>query len=260
MEAAWGDFRVDLDRTESYAQGVLGGTNDVVTLLGSSYGPTAYPRLAEPKENSRDKQQSQTANMLQGTTSKTAALYSGKSGETIIIEEGSCTLRSTLMFIDCRDCTIHVQARCAKISIQRCTNSTFLFNEKILTQVVELIHCDSISANFLVTIGTLQVDSCNDLDLTFHHHDNFGYAAFATNHVRDLYPTLDVEHCQFKIQIVDDQLINEPLMRLPNGFVTTEREHEEFEERRLRNLQRLAHHFDDILKSVESKHSQDQVK
>ena len=51
---------------------------------------------------------------------------------------------------------------------------------------------------------------------------------------------LNLERSQFKVSIVDDKVIQEPVIRLPNGFTTTVREKVEFEAMQEKNMAAMA--------------------
>ncbi|EGD77697.1 hypothetical protein PTSG_08789 [Salpingoeca rosetta] len=248
--------------------------------------PEEGPR---PAQRQRMEEQLQFAkHLLAGARGKEAHTYEGLKSEHITVEEGAFSPRCALIIADCEDCTIDVEARCAKVSIQSCSNLKLNLKGKIITHMVEANKSKGLDAIIHVPVGTLQVDVCEDCDVVFQKKADFGTAVWVgchnfrlsfadsedhklhtgVNRVREEYPEVDVDKCQFKgggggarkrygkvvtlgedtkVTVVEDELLNEPLMRLPNSFPTTQREHNAFEARRERNMQRLADHLEQLM-------------
>merc|ERR1711916_61216 len=110
-------------------------------------------------------------------------------------------------------------------------------------------------ASFKVKIGTMQLDMSSDLSLKFDQKEHFGCIIWAGCHrlsmafgdsddtiltgfgdMQEDYADLHIERSQFKLHFVNNKLVNEKVIRLPNGFPTTKREKDAFEARQERNL------------------------
>ena len=60
-----------------------------------------------------------------------------------------------------------------KIFVQGCTDFTLRVRSKVLTATVELYKCERAALQFAVKCGTLQIDMCRDVDVTFAEQAHF---------------------------------------------------------------------------------------
>lgn len=153
-----------------------------------------------------------------------------------------------------------------KIFIEGCDKVNFTFNGRVITQTVEVWKCNDFAMKANTAIKTLQIDLTNKADIQFEKADHFNRIVWAatedlklafddneehklevgTKKMIEVNPNVKAETDQFIIRLLPNkltgklQLLNELIVRLENGFPTTERESRQFEEKQEANLQKLA--------------------
>eukprot|EP01126_Amoeba_proteus_P047951 TRINITY_DN5514_c0_g1_i12.p1 TRINITY_DN5514_c0_g1~~TRINITY_DN5514_c0_g1_i12.p1 ORF type:complete len:403 (-),score=104.50 TRINITY_DN5514_c0_g1_i12:132-1274(-) len=155
-----------------------------------------------------------------------------------------------------------------KVMIEDCHNCEISLNGKILTNVVEVWKCENVLINIDTEVFTLQVDLCKNLTIVYNHKKYLGsivQAGIYGFHVKfNDYPHLDYnmgyeelkqqhEHIndktdQFITRFVDGNLLTEEIVRLENGFHTTERERKSFDEKKEENDKRTEEELRKMLK------------
>lgn len=196
-----------------------------------------------------------------GNGKQQAAKYVvGEKGVKTRMDESSLKSDATLVFKGCEDGEYIIDTYCTKILIDNCHNTKVIFNGKIITATVEVYKSNSVHLIVNTKVGTLQADLCKklnveytqkehfatiiwagvyDLSLKFHdqneHSLETGYDRMLATHP-DLRESID----QFKVSFVKGELKNEKIVRLANGFPSTEREAKEYDSRQEEALQKLA--------------------
>eukprot|EP00056_Hartaetosiga_gracilis_P006098 m.92994 g.92994 ORF g.92994 m.92994 type:complete len:357 (+) comp12378_c0_seq2:306-1376(+) len=197
--------------------------------------------------------------MLGTAKSKDSKVYANVTGKVEVLAPGSFDPRSTLIFANCKDCDFTVNNLCTKVFVQGCENIKLEFKSKIVTHTVEVYKTTNLDAKFHCKVGTMQLDMSKDLKFAFAKTSHFGNAIWAGCYAIEMkfddsdhsittgydmmtkeYADLNEERSQFKLHVHDDKLINEKVIRLPNGFPTTKREKDAFDARQERNMQILA--------------------
>jgi len=69
-----------------------------------------------------------------------------------------------------------------------------------------------------------------------------------------IYPEIKEDFDQFIVRILEGKPISEQVVRLENGFPTTEREAQAFDEKAEKNKKAAAKHIRKLVKTVETKH------
>lgn len=167
-----------------------------------------------------------------------------------VVADGTFHANTTLIFHDCHNCTYTIANYAIKVYVQDCTNFKVVFDGKVLTQTVEVFKCEKLSLVFNTVIGTLQADQIDGLELNYTTRANFGMVVWAgcegLNLTFDDEPasnfstsysqmsegngTVNKERSQWRISNVDGKVTQEALIRLENGFTTTEREKKVFDD------------------------------
>jgi len=203
--------------------------------------------------------------LLGGAKQQATKLFAGQSNVTQEVGKENMKATATLVFKDCVGCSYTITSLCTKVMVQGCKDCRFVFQARVVTSVVELYQCQNISCDLHTQVKTMQVDMCDDVDLVFHSHDNFQSIVWAgaerikaTLHseehgllshssgfqqIMQLYPTITEEQKtieQLIVRCVSGKLLEERLIRLANGFPTTEREAKEFNRKQEMNMQKLA--------------------
>lgn len=232
---------------------VLGGKSDKPAVpVGVSTASHNVEGEMEPGEFRK------LQSMLGGAKAKDSHTFVGQRGVTITVTEG-VDPRATLVFANCHDCAYTVNTLCTKVFIQACTNFRIVFNAKIVTNMVEVFKGESVHCTFNTKCGTLQMDMCRDLKLHFARRDLFHDVVWAGCHglqvrfedsgeqldtgfheMAEDYADLVEERSQFKLHYLNGKLINEKIIRLDNGFPTTLREKEIFDQRQELAMKALA--------------------
>lgn len=187
--------------------------------------------------------------------------------ETKLFTDKDVESTETLFFKGCENCKFVVAAMSTKICIEKCKDCSFIFNGKVITQVQELWNNVNVNVFNNTVIKTVQVDLCNGAVVCFNKTENFNRVVWAAteklkihfkekeaaHHVVDtgitemkkLNPTINEKVDQFIVRLIKNKvtekidLRNELIIRLDNGFPTTEREEREFQRRQEHNLQKL---------------------
>jgi len=177
-----------------------------------------------------------------------------KKGEEIILKDLSTP--HTLYVKGCEDCKIQVRSRCTKVMIEGCRRTEVHLHSRIMTNVVEVWKCADFVLNVQTDVKTLQLDICRNLktrfvtktdlpditwagvyDLSIAFDDEADKEPHVTgfDHMKPSYPDLNPIHDQFVMRIVKGELLTEQVVRLANGFPTTEREAQEFDKQTEKN-------------------------
>jgi len=167
---------------------------------------------------------------------------------------------ASLYFKNCQNSEYSIDELCTKVFIEGCSNCKFTLNGKIVTSTVDTWKCDDLELNINTPVGTLQVDVCKKLNVTYdkkeylqtlvwaqafdlsidfkdgpQHKMVTGFEQEKANH-----PNLALDVDQFIVRFVKEKLLSEQIVRLHNGYPTTEREAIEFERRQEENLKKMA--------------------
>eukprot|EP01102_Stenamoeba_stenopodia_P002549 TRINITY_DN1239_c0_g1_i2.p1 TRINITY_DN1239_c0_g1~~TRINITY_DN1239_c0_g1_i2.p1 ORF type:complete len:278 (-),score=91.72 TRINITY_DN1239_c0_g1_i2:121-954(-) len=202
--------------------------------------------------------------------------YIDQKNQKVLITKEHCKQNSTIYFKNCHDgeYTIDPAAKCCKIMIENCSGCTLTFNGKITTNMIELWRCNSVKVEVNTKVLTFQVDLSKQVHLEFNNKQNFQSLVWAATHDLTLgyksspdkittglshkkteYPDLNEEIDQFIIRVIEGKLLEERIVRLSNGFPTTQREADEHDERERKNRERANEKLKKLVKSVEIKHN-----
>lgn len=197
--------------------------------------------------------------MIGGAKAKDTVTVAGQAGVTETIKADSFGHNSTLVFFNCTDCVYTVEAYSLKVYLQGCKNVKVVFNGKILTSTLEAFKCENLDVTLNTTCGTLQADMCDGLAVTYAKREMLtmivwagcerikvgfgddkqtlesGFAEMAAGNA-----TLNKERSQFKISAVGGRILQEPVVRLANGFTTTMREKKIFDDNQEQAVKAMA--------------------
>jgi len=212
-------------------------------------------------ENKLDaKEQQKLHALLGGGKKQQTHVLLGKKNEQVTLGESDVDSSHTLVIKDCEDSTFTINAMVTKLLVDGCQNCKLVLNTKIITSMVEAYRCNNFHVESNVKIGTLQADMCSKFSAQFPSKDLFTQLIWAGvhdlsldfadapdqqlrtgyNEMKALYPDLHEERGQFIVRFVKDRLLSERIIRLENGFPTTEREKKEFDDRQEENMRKLA--------------------
>jgi len=213
------------------------------------------------KKSDLDPQQHKRIQAMLGNGKEQATSYViDKCGEKLLIDENCIKTIDTLCFQNCKECEIIIDEMCTKIFFDSCSGCKVSVNKRVVTAMVEVWKSQNMNLMLNVKIGTLVMDVCKVMKVCFNTLDNVGSLVWTT--VFDLnvtvldapeqvlnsgveqmklqYEDLREATDQFIIRVVKGQLLSEKMIRLPNGFPTTEREKKEFDDRQEANMRILA--------------------
>jgi len=171
--------------------------------------------------------------------------------------------KTTLYWKGCRNSKYKVvqNVNLVKVLIEDCHDCVIDLNGLIITSVVEIWRCNNCTINCDTEIFTLQADLCNNLTLTYAHKMQLGSVVQAGIHglrinFKDYEelsfdsgyeilrldpqfanhdPPINDKTDQFITRFVNGDLLTELILRDSNGFHTTEREKDQFEEQKEKN-------------------------
>lgn len=162
----------------------------------------------------------------------------------------------TVYFKNSKKGTYVINHNVLKIFIEHCEDITVIVNGKILTAVVEAWRCNNLVVQSAHQIKTIQLDLSKsakfqfsnrkafgslvwqgvegDISLEFKSDESFNYTTNFGS-VKARFPDSDVKMDQFMIRYVpeidEDKLSEERCIRLKNGFLSTDREAEDWDKR-----------------------------
>jgi len=178
-----------------------------------------------------------------------------KKGETILIKD-ELKEEHTLFIKGCEDCTIEVRGRCTKVMIEGCRKSKVHLHSRIYTNIVEAWKCADVLLNVQADVRTLQLDLCRNLEMKFVTVSNLPNITWAGvynmsiafddepnkpphvtgfDEMKPHYPDLNPIYDQFIMRPIKGEIVTEQVLRLANGYPTTEREAQEFDTQKEKN-------------------------
>jgi len=171
-------------------------------------------------------------------------------GESMTVTETMVQQHQSLFLKSCEDCHCIIEAPCVKILIEGCNGTKITLSGKIKTEVMEVWKCNNTTIEINTTVKTVQADLSKQLTVTYDRAELFQTLIWSGVYDLSLdiekgkhnlvtgftqrqadYADLSDQIDQFIIRFVDDKLKEEQVIRLDNGFPTTEREAKEFEEK-----------------------------
>ncbi|PRP87338.1 hypothetical protein PROFUN_01600 [Planoprotostelium fungivorum] len=199
---------------------------------------------------------------LGNAQSQQAKYVLNETGKTETFGEEAIDARATLYFKNCSDGEYIVDTMTTKVLLEGCNNIKVVFKKKVITGLVDIWKCNNVTFESDVKIGTLQVDICKgvtgvfkskdlfsqcvwagvfDLNLSFQDSDQkltTGFDVMKKEHHSSM--ALNEQVDQFIVRFVKEKLTSELIVRLSNGFPTTEREARDFDRRQEENTRKLA--------------------
>jgi len=207
-----------------------------------------------------------------------AQIISGEAeeGKEVTLEErlpkvvdGVIDLRTypTVFFKGAKNGTYIINHQVAKIFIEGCENLTVIVNNKILSSTVEAWRNTNLSLRTLHKIETMQLDLSKDVNFGYKSKDMFGCVVWqgvtgalkisfeedSDNNLETSFDKMLAKHPdsslavdQFMIRFVEqlgDGLQEERCVRLKNGFLSTEREADEWDKRNTLAKERYMENF-----------------
>jgi len=229
--------------------------------------------VAPPKTDDPRTLHAQTGN----AKAQQISLINDKNGENAIIDSNSLKESETLFIKNCKDSSFTVTGKCTKIFVESVTNTKVVLQGMIITAVVEVWKCDNLTLEIDTKVLTLQADACKGLNITYaakeqfdrliwagvydlnlqfkdtpEHTNSEGYAQMKEKH-KDLTVPLSEQTDQFIVRFVDGKLVSEQIVRLTNGYPTTEREAAAFDAESKRNAEATEAYVRALLDAKSSK-------
>jgi hypothetical protein len=156
----------------------------------------------------------------------------------------------TLYIKNCHDCDYQITGKCTKVLIEGCTGCRVTLKGRVITNVVEAWKCENFGLTINTDVKTLQLDMCKKINLQYQSKDRFHQIVWSAvhdlsllfsdeahlppfitgfDHMQKQYPDLHPEIDQFIIRDLSGKITSEQVVRLSNGYPTTEREASEFD-------------------------------
>jgi hypothetical protein len=199
------------------------------------------------------------AHLGTGAAESAMVPFTKLTGVTQEIAAGSIAADATVFFSGCTDCVFTVNATCSKIMVQSCSNFTLTVNSKVVTACLEMWKCANVGLVFNTNLGTMQLDNSENINITVSAKENFKQLVWASTESLKLSfgddevhyaggfaeekekdARLEKEIDQFIVRIDSlGKVLCEQLVRLKNGFPSTDREAKAFDAREEANLQKM---------------------
>jgi len=177
--------------------------------------------------------------------------------KTITVEDLIKKKKNALYFKSCQNGHYKVahNVEFVKILIEDCKNCEFELHGPIKTNVLEIWRSSNTKVLVDTEVHTLQTDLCQDLNIIYSHKTFLGSLVQAgiTNLkvsfvdypdldflsgitvLKEEFPELDEKFDQCITRFIDHKVTTEKILRLENGFHTTEREKVEFDNQKDQN-------------------------
>eukprot|EP01089_Gocevia_fonbrunei_P018282 TRINITY_DN6147_c0_g1_i1.p1 TRINITY_DN6147_c0_g1~~TRINITY_DN6147_c0_g1_i1.p1 ORF type:complete len:263 (+),score=56.12 TRINITY_DN6147_c0_g1_i1:328-1116(+) len=178
----------------------------------------------------------------------------------------------TLYFKFCDDCEYIVDAKCTKILIESCKNTKITIKGTVITATLEVWKCEGVELHILSKVLTLQADLCRGLKVHYSSKNNYDRTIWAgvfdfhlsfgdhediekkgLDQMKEEFQDLNDDIDQFIVRFLDNKLTTEQIVRLPNGFPTTEREAQIFDEEAKKNAEATEAYVRKLLDAKSSK-------
>lgn len=219
--------------------------------------PNVKPK-SDPKEAARIQAmmghiRNQNAQVVSDEVDQTKTL---EKKEAATKEGGGIDLKTipTVYFTNCKGGKYVVDHKITKVFVENCHDTEITFNGQILTSTVEAWKCTNVTINCNTKVKTLQLDISNKYAINFKRKEDYHSIIWQDVEeidinfedspvynkkcgfvpMREKYPDSDMKIDQFIIRFVTslgDKLTSERCCRLKNGFLSTDREAEEWEKR-----------------------------
>ncbi|KYQ93661.1 hypothetical protein DLAC_05046 [Tieghemostelium lacteum] len=170
-------------------------------------------------------------------------------------------IKTTVFFKGCKDGKYTVSARVTKIMIESCQRCVFTFKGRIFTNTIEAWKTVDLTLDILNDqVKTLQVDMTSRMNIYFDSKMSFSNIVWSgvndmKVHIHDdkeflyhtgfeqmklQYPEQELNFAvdQFTTRNIKNEIITEQIVRLANGYPTTEREAREFDQAEEENKKR----------------------
>jgi len=203
-------------------------------------------------------------------------IFVGRKNEKLQVDDKQLPSSATLYVGNCENCEIEIDAICTKILVEGCKGTKLRLNGGVLTNMLEMWRCQDVILVVNTRISTVQLDLCKKIDIQFTKRDLFDrlvWAAleelslvfhdaaqhsFATGlaAMRLQHPDLNLLTDQFIVRFLDNSLHQERIIRLANGFPSTQRETDVFDENQKRKDEYMRKKAEDLVKLVPKRYLQ----
>lgn len=204
-------------------------------------------------------------------------VIAGKKDEKEHFEEGSFKPAATLYVGNCESCEYTINAPCTKVLVEACKNVKLHLNAGVTTNMLELWRCINVTLVINTKISTIQLDLSKALQLQFTKREHYHSIIWAgvhdlkvnfhdsPEHVLDTgYQQMKVQHPnlqegtdQFIVRFLEGKLVQEPVLRLANGYPSTKREMDLFDADLRRKDEYMRKRAEDMIKFVPNRYLKD---
>eukprot|EP01104_Vermistella_antarctica_P008497 TRINITY_DN2128_c0_g1_i1.p1 TRINITY_DN2128_c0_g1~~TRINITY_DN2128_c0_g1_i1.p1 ORF type:complete len:349 (+),score=100.39 TRINITY_DN2128_c0_g1_i1:89-1048(+) len=181
--------------------------------------------------------------------------------------------KTTIYFSQCKGSTFTVKSNCSKVLIKDCEDCVITFDAVVITQVVELWHSKTVTLRLNTPVLTLQADLGEEYTFEYSERSNMGDIVWAgvkklkcvvksagangnsdetletgLDEMMEVYDDVREDITQFYVRYVHDKLSSEKLVRLDNGYPTTQREKRRFDQKSASNERRAEAYVRGVVK------------
>lgn len=187
--------------------------------------------------------------------------FVGCTDETKTLGKDDVDPLATVVFQNCTRCNYVLDTLCTKVFVNGCADCTIRVKGKVVSATMEVFQSRGLTVFCESAVHTVQADMNKDVVLNFADREHFKMVVWAgcesvsvevagapllktgLPEMQRAFQNLRPEIDQFKIHFLGDKLVNERVVRLNNGFPTTQREADDFDRRQEANIQKLAQHM-----------------
>jgi len=197
-------------------------------------------------------------------------VYGENDKEKTLNKESGMLGKHTVYFKNCKDGTYTIADKCVKVFAESCTNLKVTVEGQLYTETVEFWNCENVILNCATSIKTLQLDQIKGVDVTFEDKNNFDRIIWAgledfkltvgnlthsssLEDVKQEFPNVRADIDQFIVRIINNKLLQEKIIRLSNGYPTTQRESEAFDEKKEKNDKAYENYVRQLMNQKSSK-------
>jgi len=234
--------------------------------------------MAAPAPQPADATDARLQAKLGNVKKQSATVVAGRKQERAIFDDKFMKPDATLYIGNCENCDFVINTVFTKVLVESCKNTRVTFNGQVLTNIVVIWKCEDVISLINTRISTIQADMCRKLSLQFTKKELYASLVWAGVHelsltfrdspehrletgfaqMQAIHKDLSEQTDQFIVRFVQERLVQEQIVRLANGYPTTEREAAVFDANQKVKEEHMRREAEKLLKLVPKKYLKEQ--